>query len=88
MKYTITKIGSGGQEVQTEHRINWVQSETPKKLKFLGAGEEPLAVYYFPSGWNYGYPTFHVIIEFGDMEETDYLFLSQEQFQEKFGVAP
>jgi hypothetical protein len=88
MKYTNIQIDSDGRKVQTEHRIQWTPAETDKKLKFLGTGEEPMAVYYFPSGWNYGYPTYHVLIEFGDIGETDYMFLSENEFLEKFGVAP
>lgn len=59
------------------------------KLNMLAPeNEEPFAVYYFETGWNYGYPTYHVIIEYGDMEQTDYLFLSQQKFIEKFSIDP
>jgi hypothetical protein len=88
MKYKNIKIDSKGQKSQTEHRINWTPTVSGRQLKFLGAGEEPIAVYYFQSGWNYGYPTYRVIMEFGDFEESDYLFLSEQEFVENFGVQP
>jgi hypothetical protein len=67
-----------------------VEKHTPRtQLKMLApTNDEPLAVYYFESGWNYGYPTYHVIIEYGDFEQTDNLFLSQQEFMDKFGVDP
>ena len=49
--------------------------------------DEPVAVYYFPGGWNYGHPTFHVIIEYGDMEQSDYKFMSLEEMAKTFNVA-
>jgi len=49
--------------------------------------DEPICVYYFPGGWQYGYPTFHVIIEYGDMEQSDYKFLSLEEMCKLFGVS-
>jgi hypothetical protein len=49
--------------------------------------EEPISVYYFPGGWNYGFPTFHVIIEYGDMEQTDYKFMSLSEMSKMFGVS-
>ena len=50
--------------------------------------DEPISVYYFPGGWQHGYPTFHVLIEYGDMETTDYHFLSLDEMCEKFGLTP
>jgi hypothetical protein len=67
-----------------------LKKENPRvKLNMLAPeNEEPIAVYYFETGWNYGYSTYHVIIEYGDFEQTDYLFLSHQQFVKKFGVDP
>lgn len=48
--------------------------------------DEPICVYYFPGGWQYGYPTFHVLIEYGDMEDTDYHFLALSEMCERFGL--
>jgi hypothetical protein len=64
------------------------KSKSRTELKLLLAGDEPVAVYYFESGWNYGYPTYHVIIEYGDMDQTDNLFMSRQEFMDKFGVDP
>lgn len=50
--------------------------------------DEPISIYYFEGGWNHGYPTFHVIIEYGDMEQTDYKFLSLDEMVKLFGVSP
>jgi len=50
--------------------------------------DEPLAVYYFRSGWQYGHPTYHVITEYGDMEQTDYQHMSEEELCKRFGITP
>lgn len=49
--------------------------------------EDPICVYYFPSGWKCGHPTFHVIIEYGDLEYSDYKFLSLNEMCKYFGVS-
>lgn len=83
-------------EILTEHKMISLRKATPRiQVKMLAPPDdepfavfEPFAVYYFESGWNYGYPTYHVIIEWGDVEQTDNLFLSRQQFIDKFGVDP
>lgn len=46
---------------------------------------EPIGIHIIKSGWRN--PTmYHVLIEFGDMEQTDYHFLSNEQIEEKFAI--
>lgn len=50
------------------------------------ADDEPINVFYVRSGWEYGYPTFHVIVEYGDFEQTDYRFMSAAQLAEWLGV--
>ena len=72
-----------------EFMIPMKKTDSRVGLKLLTPGnDEPIAVYYFETGWNYGYPTYHVIIEYGDYDETDYLFLSLDQFIKKFGIDP
>jgi hypothetical protein len=48
--------------------------------------DEPISIKMIESGWNYGYPTYHVIIEYGDMEQTDYHFMSADDIKKSFGV--
>jgi len=50
--------------------------------------DEPIAVYYIKSGWDHGYPMYHVIIEYGDFEQTDYLYMSEEDLCKRFDVTP
>ena len=72
-----------------EFMIPMKKTDSRVGLKLLTPyNDEPIAVCYFETGWNYGYPTYHVIIEYGDFEQTDYLFLSHQQFVKKFGVDP
>lgn len=47
--------------------------------------EEPISVRFLKGGWNYGYPTYHVIIEYGDFEQTDYRFMSADEIKKSFG---
>jgi hypothetical protein len=49
--------------------------------------EEPIQVFLIESGWNYGYPTYHVIIEYGDFEQTDYKFMSADEVSKFLGVS-
>ena len=89
MKGTLKTVRQDGQTEVQPFMIPLEKVNPRIDLKMLTASdEEPIAVYYFESGWNYGYPTYHVIIEYGDFEQTDNLFLSQEQFIAKFGVDP
>ncbi len=45
--------------------------------------EEPIAIRIIKSGWENQY---HVLVEFGDFEQTDYYHLTAEQILEKFGI--
>jgi hypothetical protein len=47
--------------------------------------EEPISVRFVKGGWEYGYPAYHVIIEYGDFEQTDYRFMSADEIKESFG---
>jgi hypothetical protein len=47
--------------------------------------EEPISVRFVKGGWEYGYPAYHVIIEYGDYEKTDYRFMSANEIKESFG---
>lgn len=47
--------------------------------------EEPISIRFVKGGWEYGYPTYHVIIEYGDFEQTDYRFMSADEIKESFG---
>ena len=47
--------------------------------------DEPIQMHIIKSGW--GNPEmFHVLVEFGDMEQTDYHFMSREQIKERFDI--
>lgn len=69
-------------------RIAWKKINPHTPLRLLSTPDEPIAVYYFLSGWGYPEPTYHVIIEHGDVGETDYLFITSTEFLETFGVQP
>ncbi len=89
MKGTIETRRQDGQVDSTPFMLPLKKATPSIELKMLApTNEEPIAVYYFETGWNYGYPTYHVIIEYGDFEQTDNLFMSHKEFVEKFGVDP
>ena len=48
--------------------------------------ETPIQVFLVKSGWNHGYPTYHVITEYGDYEQSDYKFMSAQEAAEYLGV--
>ena len=89
MKGTLKTISQDGQIKVKPFSIPLMKTKPRLDLKMLTPeNEEPIAVYYFESGWNHGYPTYHVIIENGDFEQTDNLFLSRQEFINKFGIDP
>jgi hypothetical protein len=51
--------------------------------KTFGPEDEPIAVRILRSGWVEFY---HVLVEYGDYETTDYHFLSAEQILEKYDI--
>lgn len=55
---------------------------------FTPLTDEPICVYYFESGWQFGYPTFHVIVEYGDMEDSSYDFMTLPEICKRFCVTP
>jgi len=63
----------------TENRPQLVRSFSPTV-------EEPIHIRILESGWNYGYPTYHVIIEYGDMESTDYRFMTGPEILKSFNI--
>jgi len=89
MNVTETTRRQDGSSDTTQMTIPLKKKNSRVKLNMLAPeNEEPIAVYYFETGWNYGYPTYHVIIEYGDFEQTDNLFMSRQEFIEKFGIDP
>lgn len=90
MKGEKKTMSQDGKIVLERFSIPLDRIKTNTSLKCLAPkdDQEPIMIYYFESGWNYGYPMYHVLIEFGDFEQTDYLFLSPTEFKEKFGIFP
>lgn len=46
---------------------------------------EPIGIHIIKSGWC-NPQLYHVLIEFGDMDQTDHYLLSKEQIQEKWNL--
>lgn len=58
---------------------------SPTMNLVVGINGEPIAIHLIKSGWS-NPQTYHVIVEFGDMEQTDYSgVLTMEQIEDKFG---
>ena len=53
----------------------------------LREDDEPVACFVFESGWT-SPRKYHVILEYGDYEATDYMLLTAEEIIEMFGIDP
>lgn len=54
-------------------------------VQVYSPSNEPLAFRIIKSGWSKP-QKYHVLIEYGDREQTDYDFLDAEQIKEKYGI--
>ena len=69
----------------TEDRSQKSDMKLANLFYINGTTDEPMQFHIIKSGW--GNPQmFHVLIEFGDMEQTDYHFMSKEQIKESFDI--
>jgi len=85
----ITEKYSSGKVVQIP--LDFVRSADRQVISLHPKQEEPkdpIVVYLIKSGWNHGYPTYHVITEYGDMEQSDYEFMSLDRVCNRFGITP
>lgn len=72
-----------------EVKPNEVKFEWIVKPEFCLNGtltiDEPMQIHVVKSGWSRP-QMYHVLVEFGDMEQTDYHFMDSDQIKERFGV--
>jgi len=68
--------------------LDFVRSADRQAIMLHPVQDEPISVTLVKSGWNHGYPTYHVITEYGDMEQTDYEFMSLDRVCNRFGITP
>lgn len=71
---------------ENEYEFGFKETTYEGTRFFSPITEDPICIKIIPSGWDYGYPTYHVIVEYGDMETSDYHFLSSDQIKEKYGI--
>jgi hypothetical protein len=71
-----------------EYVIKFKETKKPSGSRtFYATNGDPISVRVIKSGWDYGYPTYHVITEWGDYEDSQYQFLSESQLEEKLGIS-
>lgn len=63
-----------------------LQGRDQQVINFVSEADAPLSVKLILSGWNYGSPTYHVIIEYGDWEQVDYFFMNLEDIEKTFNI--
>jgi hypothetical protein len=73
-------------DLENEYKLEFRETASIGARFFSPVTEDPICIKIIPSGWDYGYPTYHVIIEYGDMDNSDYHFLSSDQIKEKYGI--
>ena len=49
---------------------------------------DAVSIKYTQSGWRYGQPKFHVLIENGETDNTEYRFMTMVEISNEFGVSP
>ncbi len=80
----ITETYSRGESFSTSIPFGRGKDKTVAVL--VPITDEPIQVFLIKSGWTSGIPTYHVIIEYGDLEQTDYKFMTAPQIASHFGV--
>lgn len=73
-------------EIKESSKIEFRETKHQVSRTFCPINGDPIAIKAIRSGWNYGHPTYHVITEWGDMENSDYQFLSHKELEEKLGM--
>jgi hypothetical protein len=64
---------------------NMQKTITPQIHLQLSFGDEPFVIRFIPSGWS-SPRTYHVIREYGDMEQSDYVgLMDANQIKERYG---
>jgi len=75
MKLELTEVKNENSKLETKTFTQFCTNVTIK--------DEPIQMHIVKSGW--GKPQmYHVLVEFGDMEQTDYHFMSKEQIKERW----
>lgn len=70
-----------------DYTIEFKEYKGGKSRNFSATNGDPIAIKVVPTGWDYGYPTYHVITEWGEYEDTQYQFLSESELEEKLGIS-
>ena len=65
--------------------ISFAEGRSVKARTLYPETEDPISVTFVKSNWVVNPATYHVIIEYGDMDQTDYEYLDTEQIKVKFG---
>lgn len=81
----IEKIDTKDSNPQIRNMENFTKLVTPHICLQMSFGDEPFVIRFISSGWS-SPRLFHVIREFGDMEQSDYVgTMSAEQIKERYG---
>jgi hypothetical protein len=77
MKLELTEVKNENSKLEMKTFTQFCTNVTIK--------DEPFQMHIVKSGW--GKPQmYHVLVEFGDMEQTDYHFMSKEQIKKRWGL--
>jgi hypothetical protein len=80
----ITETYSSGKTFSTS--IPFGRGKDKPAAVLVPITDEPIQVFLIKSGWTGGTPTYHVIIEYGDYEQSDYKFMNADEIAKYFGV--
>lgn len=65
--------------------LGFKRAVTEIAVTYVTTVDEPLCVHILPSGWT-NPRQYHVIIEYGDMDQAEHALLTAEQIKEKHGI--
>jgi hypothetical protein len=77
MELKLTEIKNGNLKLETKTFTQFCTNVTIK--------DEPIQIHIIKSGWSKP-QMFHVLVEFGDIEQTDYHFMTKEQIKERWDL--
>jgi hypothetical protein len=84
MKYKEIHHSQDGQETTQEFHLDFEKGRSQVCYSLVPTVDEPVGVKIIESGWRDGGPLFHILVEYGDFMETDYLFGNMNFVCEKF----
>ncbi len=84
MKVTTKTTQQDGTVVTDTRVIPFSRGISQPTITLVPDEDEPICVHIIRAGWHDGGPTFHVLVEYGDFMQTDYMYCRMDEVVDKF----